>query len=109
MLIGLAAKNAILIVEFAKEQVDRGVDVVEATVKAAVMRFKPIVMTSLTFVLGMLPLVFATGPGADSRQSIGVGVFFGMLVAMTIGIVVVPFFFVWIYRIKSKIKAKRKR
>lgn len=109
MLIGLAAKNAILIVEFAKEQVDRGVDVVEATVKAAVMRFKPIVMTSLTFVLGMLPLVFATGPGADSRQGIGVGVFFGMLVAMTIGIVLVPFFFVWIYRIKSIIKVRRNK
>lgn len=109
MLIGLAAKNAILIVEFAKEQVDRGVDVVEATVNAAVMRFKPIVMTSLTFVLGMLPLVFATGPGADSRQGIGVGVFFGMLIAMTIGIVLVPFFFVWIYKIKEKIKARRSR
>jgi len=107
MLIGLAAKNAILIVEFAKEQVDRGVDVVEATVKAAVMRFKPIVMTSLTFILGMLPLVFANGPGSYSRQGIGVGVFFGMLVAMSIGIVLVPFFFVWIYRIKSHIKNRR--
>lgn len=107
MLIGLAAKNAILIVEFAKEQVDKGVDVVEATVKAAVMRFKPIVMTSLTFILGMLPLVMATGPGSASRQGIGVGVFFGMLVAMTLGIVLVPFFFVWIYRIKSYFKARR--
>ena len=84
-------------------------DGVEATVNAAVMRFKPIVMTSLTFVLGMLPLVFATGPGADSRQGIGVGVFFGMLIAMTIGIVLVPFFFVWIYKIKEKIKARRSR
>lgn len=109
MLVGLAAKNAILIVEFAKEQVDRGVEVVEATVHAAVMRFKPIVMTSLTFILGMLPLVFATGPGSDSRQGIGVGVFFGMLVAMTIGIVLVPFFFVWIYKIKSYIKARRQK
>lgn len=109
MLIGLAAKNAILIVEFAKEQVDRGVDVVEAAVNAAVMRFKPIVMTSLTFVLGMLPLVLASGPGSASRQGIGVGVFFGMLVAMTLGIVLVPFFFVWIYRIKSYFRAWRIR
>ncbi len=109
MLIGLAAKNAILIVEFAKEQVDRGIDVIEATIHAAVMRFKPIVMTSLTFILGMLPLIFATGPGSDSRQGIGVGVFFGMLVAMTIGIVLVPFFFIWIYRIKSYFKARRKK
>lgn len=109
MLIGLAAKNAILIVEFAKEQVDRGVDVVEATINAAVMRFKPIVMTSLTFILGMLPLVMATGPGSASRQGIGVGVFFGMLVAVTIGIVLVPYFFVWIYRIKSYIKDRRSK
>ena len=107
MLIGLAAKNAILIVEFAKEQVDRGTDVVEAAVGAAVMRFKPIVMTSLTFILGMLPLVLATGPGSASRQGIGVGVFFGMLVAMTVGIVLVPFFFVWIYRMRTYFKSRR--
>ncbi len=109
MLIGLAAKNAILIVEFAKEQVDKGVDVMEAAVNAAVMRFKPIVMTSLTFVLGMLPLVLATGPGSASRQGIGVGVFFGMLVAMTLGIVLVPFFFVMIYRMKAYVRAWRIR
>ena len=102
MLIGLAAKNAILIIEFAQEQVNNGIDVVEAAINAAIMRFRPIVMTSLTFVLGMLPLVFATGPGSASRQSIGVGVFFGMVVAMTIGIVLVPFFFVCIHKIKLK-------
>lgn len=107
MLIGLAAKNAILIVEFAKEQVDRGVDVVEAAVSSAVMRFKPIVMTSLTFVLGMLPLVLASGPGSASRQGIGVGAFSGMLMAMTVGIVLMPFFFVWIYKVKSYLKERR--
>lgn len=107
MLIGLAAKNAILIVEFAKEQVDKGVNVVEAAVSSAVMRFKPIIMTSLTFVLGMLPLVLASGPGSASRQGIGVGAFAGMLMAMTLGIVLVPFFFVWIYKVKSFLKKRK--
>ena len=108
MLIGLAAKNAILIVEFAKEKIDKGTDVVQAAVSAAVMRFKPIVMTSLTFILGMLPLVLASGPGSASRQGIGVGAFAGMLMAMTIGIVLVPFFLVWIYKLKSYIKKGKK-
>ena len=101
-LIGLAAKNAILIVEFAKAQVDRGVDVVRAAIHAAQLRFRPILMTSLAFILGMLPLVLASGPGSASRHSIGTGVFFGMLVATTVGIVMVPFFFVLIYKIKDK-------
>lgn len=93
-LIGLAAKNAILIVEFAKMEVDKGVDAFTAALTAASLRFRPILMTSLAFVLGMLPLVLASGPGAASRHSIGTGVFFGMIVAITIGIILVPFFFV---------------
>ena len=104
MLVGLVAKNAILIVEFAKEEVEKGRDVVSAALTAAHLRFRPIVMTSLAFILGLLPLVFASGPGSASRQGIGTGVFFGMLVAITVGIVFVPFFFVWIYRIKAKLK-----
>ena len=104
MLVGLVSKNAILIVEFAKEEVGKGKDVVTAALTAAKLRFRPIVMTSLAFILGMLPLVFATGPGSASRQGIGTGVFFGMLVAITAGIVFVPFFFVMIYRLKEKFK-----
>lgn len=106
-LIGLAAKNAILIVEFAKVEVDKGTAVVEAAVQAARLRFRPIVMTSLAFVLGMLPLVLASGPGSAGRQSIGTGVFFGMLVAITFGIVLVPFFFVLIYKMKEKRNKKK--
>ena len=107
MLIGLAAKNAILIVEFAKEEVDKGRDIVEAAVHASKLRFRPILMTSLAFILGMLPMVLATGPGSASRQAIGTGVFFGMLVAVTIGILLVPFFFVLIYKAKNKLNTKR--
>lgn len=101
MLVGLVAKNAILIVEFAKEEVEAGKDVVEAAVTAAKLRFRPIVMTSLAFILGMLPLVFASGPGSESRQNIGTGVFFGMIVGVSVGIVFVPFFFVTIYKMRS--------
>lgn len=101
MLVGLVAKNAILIVEFAKENVENGEDPVQAAADAAKLRFRPIMMTSLAFILGMLPLVMASGPGAASRQNIGTGVFVGMIVAVTIGILFVPFFFVWVYRLKG--------
>ena len=104
MLVGLAAKNAILIVEFAKEEVDAGKDLVQSTLHAAHLRFRPILMTSLAFILGMLPMVLASGPGSASRQAIGTGVFFGMIVAVTVGIVLVPFFFIQIYKAKSKFK-----
>ncbi|WP_242385882.1 efflux RND transporter permease subunit [Phocaeicola sartorii] len=106
MLVGLAAKNAILIVEFAKEQVDRGVEVVQAALHASQLRFRPILMTSLAFILGMLPMVIASGPGSASRQAIGTGVFFGMIFAVTAGILLVPFFFVLIYKMKAKMKQK---
>lgn len=102
MLIGLVAKNAILIVEFAKEEVEKGMDATRAALTAAKLRFRPIVMTSLAFMLGLVPLLFASGPGSAARRDIGTGVFFGMLVAITVGIVFVPFFFVAIDKLKKK-------
>lgn len=107
MLMGLVAKNAILIVEFAQDEVKRGVDVTIAAMHAARLRFRPILMTSLAFILGMVPLVLATGPGSASRQDLGTGVFFGMIVAIVVGIVLVPFFFVMIHKFTDRLKKKQ--
>lgn len=82
MLVGLAAKNAILIVEFAKVQVDKGDNIVRSAIHAAQLRFRPILMTSLAFILACWPLVLASRPGSASRQAIGTGVFFGMLFSL---------------------------
>jgi HAE1 family hydrophobic/amphiphilic exporter-1 len=98
-LIGLAAKNAILIVEFAKERVDRGVSLLSATVEAAKLRLRPILMTSMAFILGVSPLAFASGAGAQARQTIGWTVLGGMLAATMLAVVVVPVLFVTITRI----------
>lgn len=104
MLMGMAAKNGILIVEFAKAEADKGTDAMEAAIYACKLRFRPIVMTSLAFILGMLPMVIASGPGSASRQAIGTGVFFGMIFAVTLGILLVPFFFILIYRVLARYK-----
>lgn len=104
MLVGLVAKNAILIVEFAREGLEKGLSASKAAVSAARLRFRPIVMTSLAFMLGLLPLVFASGPGSAARRDIGTGVFFGMLVAITAGIVFVPFFFVVVNKVSRRFK-----
>ena len=98
-LIGLAAKNAILIVEFAKVRVDRGEDLIDSTLDAVSLRLRPIIMTSLAFILGVLPLVFATGAGAVSRRTIGFTVLGGMLAASTIAIFIVPVLYVVITRL----------
>lgn len=105
-LIGLAAKNAILIVEFAKERVDSGTDIVAATLQAVQLRLRPIIMTSLAFILGVLPLAFATGAAAESRKTIGWTVFGGMLSATTLAIFVVPVLFVLITKISYGRKLK---
>jgi HAE1 family hydrophobic/amphiphilic exporter-1 len=93
-LIGLAAKNAILIVEFAKVRVDLGEDLLQSTLDAVSLRLRPIIMTSLAFILGVLPLVFATGAGAVARRTIGMTVLGGMFAASSIAIFVVPVLFV---------------
>jgi HAE1 family hydrophobic/amphiphilic exporter-1 len=106
-LIGLSAKNAILIVEFAKERVDRGMDVLHATLEAVQLRLRPIVMTSLAFIFGVLPLAFATGAGAEARKTIGWTVAGGMLAATTLAIFVVPVLFVLIIKLSYGKKLKR--
>ncbi len=98
-LIGLAAKNAILIVEFAKERVDRGMELVEATIEAVKLRLRPIIMTSLAFILGVVPLAMASGAGAVARQTIGWTVIGGMLAATFLAIFVVPVLYVVITRL----------
>jgi len=98
-LIGLAAKNAILIVEFAKVRVDRGEELLKSTLEAVSLRLRPIVMTSLAFILGVLPLVFATGAGAVARRTIGLTVLGGMLAASTLAIFIVPVLYVLITRL----------
>ena len=101
-LIGLAAKNAILIVEFANQRHAAGLSLTEAALEAARLRFRPIIMTSMAFILGVLPLVIATGAGAASRNSIGTGVFGGMLAATFLAIFFVPLFFVVIGKMNRK-------
>jgi len=98
-LIGLAAKNAILIVEFAKVRVDRGEELIQSTLDAVKLRLRPIVMTSLAFILGVLPLVLATGAGAVARRTIGYTVLGGMTAASTIAIFIVPVLYVVITRL----------
>jgi multidrug efflux pump len=92
--IGLSAKNAILIVEFAKGQMEHGMGLVEATLEGARLRLRPILMTSLAFVMGVLPLVFASGAGAEMRHAVGVAVFAGMLAVTVAGLVFTPVFYV---------------
>jgi multidrug efflux pump subunit AcrB len=96
--IGLSAKNAILIVEFAKAQMEAGQDAIAATLQAVRQRLRPILMTSLAFALGVLPLALATGAGSGSQNAIGTGVLGGMLSATVLGIFFVPVFFVVVQR-----------
>jgi HAE1 family hydrophobic/amphiphilic exporter-1 len=97
-LIGLSAKNAILIIEFAKERVDKGMPLVEATLEAVRLRLRPIIMTSLAFILGIAPLTFASGAGSQARQTLGWTVLGGMLAATSLAIFIVPVLYVIITR-----------
>ncbi len=98
-IIGLSAKNAILIIEFAKDLRAEGRSVIEATIEAARLRFRPILMTSLAFTLGVLPLAIATGASAVSQNAIGTGVLGGIISATVLAVIFVPAFFVFVMRI----------
>lgn len=105
VLIGLTAKNAILIVEFAAQKMEEGMEAKQAALEAAKLRLRPIVMTSMAFILGVIPLATATGAGAAARQSMGTGVLGGMLAATFITTFFIPVFFTWF--VSKKIKARR--
>ena len=103
LLIALASKNAILIVEFARDlRINQRRDILDAAVEAARLRFRPILMTSFAFILGVLPLVFATGAGANARRSIGITVASGMLASTCIAVLFVPAFFVVLQRLRER-------
>jgi len=94
VLAGLSAKNAVLIVEFAKQQEERGRGYIDAVIEAARLRLRPILMTSVAFILGVVPLVIATGAGAEMRQALGTVVFWGMIGVTAFGLVLTPVFYV---------------
>jgi len=107
LLVGLAAKNAILIVEFAKDEHARGASVYTAAMDGLSQRFRPVLMTAFTFILGMVPMVLATGAGAASRRALGVPVFYGMLIGTLVGLVLIPLFYMLVQNFVEKFKRKK--
>jgi HAE1 family hydrophobic/amphiphilic exporter-1 len=102
MLVGLSAKNAILIVEFARRRREDGAGIVEAAMDAARLRLRPILMTAFAFILGVVPLMAATGAGAASRRSIGTTVFGGMLAATVLTLVFAPVFYAMVEQLRAR-------
>jgi hydrophobic/amphiphilic exporter-1 (mainly G- bacteria), HAE1 family len=107
LLIALASKNAILIVEYAREKRQEGMEIAEAAIEAARLRFRPILMTSFAFILGVVPLVLATGAGANARKSIGIAVFSGMLASTCLAVLFVPSFYVVLQRFEEWRKLRK--
>jgi len=108
VLVALACKNAILIVEFAKQEEEKGKDIVSAAVEACRLRLRPILMTSFAFILGVVPLLIATGAGAEMRQAMGTAVFSGMIGVTLFGLVFTPIFYVVIREIVVRLKGETK-
>lgn len=107
LLIGLASKNAILIVEFAKDEHSKGTDVVESGVQGLVQRFRAVLMTAFTFILGVLPMIWATGAASGSRRSLGTPVFYGMTIGTIVGLVFIPLFYIFIQTVVDKIYKRK--
>nr|QGT50597.1 multidrug efflux RND transporter permease subunit [uncultured Elusimicrobia bacterium] len=109
LLVGLAAKNAILIVEFSKDEHAKGTTAYMAALDGLTQRFRPVLMTAFTFILGMLPMVVATGAGAASRRALGVPVFYGMLLGTLLGLILIPLFYILVQTYVDKWDARRKK
>jgi hydrophobic/amphiphilic exporter-1 (mainly G- bacteria), HAE1 family len=106
VLIGLAAKNAILIVEFARQQEDSGKNILDAVVEACRLRLRPILMTAFAFILGVVPLVIASGAGAEMRRALGTAVFSGMIGVTFVGLFLTPVFYVVMRRLGSRLRSE---